>query len=514
MEKAIGARWLRFLLSEGEERKLARLLHSRGFAVSLPAATLCHEEDGIVIRTVRDSTRVILGSYGILTLIDVVVKGIVRRQSPRTILSTLKSSTNLRTSSSLAGFLALYRLVHHTLLRIHSTTTQPFARLHTSPPVSSLVTASIASTALILFPEGRRRQSLALYILFKALETLYDTLHAAGKLPARWDRNAKSWWFIPPSLAHLLHAFIFYPTSLAPTFERLLTRLSAPYVPPSAVQYLGKVAKGGYGRYYSPTLYPSGPSILNGHIDGAHPGHTRLWSALTRPSEVSATKHAVVAGIGSIYALVKVFNLVYASLALILLRKSPSAPPPAVLLNVFAKTLKSSMLITGGLTTFYSLADILSSSLPSRAFPTSRFYALGFLAGLWGRHIESRALGIYLARTATESMWRVGVERGVVKGRRGGDVMLVAVGMGVLGACYEANRGYEADKTIEGGGKKRAGMEWLVCGLRGDVDRRVSRRNSGHVVFDAEAPAATGGPPAEDEEEEELDSGVVGCRAE
>ncbi|BFZ59581.1 hypothetical protein YB2330_000595 [Saitoella coloradoensis] len=198
----------------------------------------------------------------------------------------------------------------------------------------------------------------------------------------------------------------------------------------------------------------------------------------------------VLAGIGSMYALVKVFNLIHASLALLRLRNPPGAPLPpttTAVLGVFAKTLKSSVLITGGLSTFWGLADILSAFLPSHALPTSRFYILGFLAGLWGQYIDSRALALYLARTATESAWKIAVERGFVRGRKGGDVMLVAVGMGILGACYEANKGFEKEE----GGKR--GMEWLVRGLRGDAaEGGRSRRNSGHVVFDAGAEGTAG----------------------
>jgi hypothetical protein len=165
--------------------------------------------DEFLPATVRQGTRVFVGTYIAATLVDVVLVGIIKKHgyilrpfinhSRKRILTDLRNKRSYQTALATSLTISLYRTFFRTL------SLRPFLK-----PVSpAFLAGSLAGLALALHPADSRRITITIYILTRTLEFCYNLLDDKGYLPTE-----KPWWFgswliFPLSSAQLLHAFVF-----------------------------------------------------------------------------------------------------------------------------------------------------------------------------------------------------------------------------------------------------------------------------------------------------------------
>lgn len=73
---------------------------------------------------------------------------------------------------------------------------------------------------------------------------------------------------------------------------------------------------------------------------------------------------------------------------------------------------------------------------------------------------EGRAQALYSARASADSLWKVGRKRGWWKGVRGGDVLLFAASLAVVGAVYERERAAVEGGMVRRGLRVMRGENW------------------------------------------------------
>jgi len=77
-------------------------------------------------------------------------------------------------------------------------------------------------------------------------------------------------------------------------------------------------------------------------------------------------------------------------------------------------------------------------------------------------------MAMYSARASLDSLWKVGRKRGWWKGIKGGDVLVFAASLAVVGAVYERDRKAIAGGMIRRGVRVLRGDSWND---QGDVER-------------------------------------------
>lgn len=119
---------------------------------------------------------------------------------------------------------------------------------------------------------------------------------------------------------------------------------------------------------------------------------------------------------------------------------------------------------------------LLNHNLPRGTLPTKRFFLSGALGGLPFLFLgNSRSTFLWIFRAAVDSAYKTGVKRGLWKGRKGGELLLIVSAWALMGATLEANPG-----AVQGAGLRKA-LAWL----RGDgftdpvdIAKRKQRRES------------------------------------
>lgn len=173
----------------------------------------------------------------------------------------LYKSPTFRLSLSLSTILLLYRLLFRffTRLRLHllDPSATPFrlrnprtANTLTSP-YAPAVGASLAGLALGIVPAQQLRVSVAIAIMFRALEFGWNMAEDGGMIWG-WEKNGKvkkdrPWWFgswmlQPFAFGQLLHGVVFDRDCFPKGFGELIFNRSSTYLHPKPKDYPTNVA--------------------------------------------------------------------------------------------------------------------------------------------------------------------------------------------------------------------------------------------------------------------------------
>ena len=79
------------------------------------------------------------------------------------------------------------------------------------------------------------------------------------------------------------------------------------------------------------------------------------------------------------------------------------------------------------------------------------------MGGLWAFVDRKGGKGqvLYSVRLSVDSLWKVGVKRGLWRGLKGGDVVVFVAGLGMVNVVYEKRKGAIKEKGV------RKGIGWL-----------------------------------------------------
>jgi len=154
-------------------------------------------------------------------------------------------------------------------------------------------------------------------------------------------------------------------------------------------------------------------------------------------------------------ALAKFFAAYYALFSLPRYKKYLASP--AGELNALGKrVLRTAAFLTGAIGASWGSICLFQYLLPRTFLPSARWFLGGFLGGMWG--IVDRRGGrghfLYSVRLSIDSLWKVGVQRGLWKGFDGGDVAVFVAGLALINVVYEKRR------TAIGGVAEK-GVGWL-----------------------------------------------------
>ncbi|KAK4225763.1 hypothetical protein QBC38DRAFT_253313 [Podospora fimiseda] len=457
-------------------------------------------------RAIRHSIRVFLGTATSMKLWNVLSarllakknegKGGIANKQP------FHKSPTLRLSLSLSTILLAYRILFRffTRLRLHlmDSSSAPFrvrnpmtASTLTSP-YAPAVGASLAGLALGVYPSQQLRVTIAVYMLFRALEFGWNCAEDNGMVWG-WDKgvNGKpdklrvrpwwwgSWMLQPFAFGQLLHAAVFDRDCFPGAYADMLFKYSTSYLHPKPDDYpvslkwpkageivdsISQMAKLNWPAFISPTLFPNKDTLPAGLqaiaplTSGAHPLITSLSCATLHPADPSCTRTFLTFWLRSFPPLTRFLLVVYS--ALLLPRfKSLYHFPVSTLQNLISNALRMSTFLTGSLATAWSSICFFQTWFPKHFMPTQRVFLGGFLAGMWAiieqKRRASRNIFLHTTKMSLESFWKVGVKRRWWRAMRGGDVWVFVAALMLTGVVYER----DARAIKEGGWRK--GLSWV-----------------------------------------------------
>ncbi|KAB5570725.1 hypothetical protein GE09DRAFT_1171227 [Coniochaeta sp. 2T2.1] len=472
-------------------------------------------KDDILVRDIRHATRVFATVTAAMKIYGAVSRRLNRTYtSPQTKQRRFNSPV-FRVPLSLSTVLLLYRLLFRFLskLRLSLLDSKPTSEWRSierkSPRTASALTsryapaagASLAGLALGICPSQQLRQSLALTAMFRALEFAWDCGEDTGMIWG-WKKGEKdgekkpaprpwwwgSWMLQPFVFGQLLHAAVFdwdcFPTSLG----NFAFRFSAPYLtktdnlslePHQILSVLGETA---YQDW--PSATSSSIRLVQQSLRSIPPSLTvaaptslprlPLTSPTSLPCTALHSHHSCTGALRTFYLrstprLARLLLILYSLTLLPRIRNlSPSTNPlPTLLRALLTRTLRTSLFLSGVISTCWASICLSQTLLPGHVLPTKRFLLGGFLAGMWAfvdrKGETSRPLFLYTTRQSSDSLLKVGKKRGWWRrGRKGGlEVGVFVLSLAVLGVVYERERMAIRD------GMWRGGVGW-VRGLEGE----------------------------------------------
>ncbi|KAF8250902.1 hypothetical protein K440DRAFT_653428 [Wilcoxina mikolae CBS 423.85] len=422
------------------------------------------------------------------------------KSAPPPLRSALFNYANFLSSVSLSTLIVAHRLLYRFFYQLRSNLQLPEAQTFRTKypkasqlflsPNSPSIAASLAGFALAIHPATERRVTIAVYTLVKAAEFIYNRYEDEG-----WFQN-RPWWFgswllFPLTSGQLLYSFIFDRDCFPSEYSNFLTNYSAEYIHPRPVDYppslpwpspteiadsLPKIASFRFPPFTSPILFPisSLPLALTSIspiISPAHPEIKSLQCALLHPSEPSCLKTYIHYWASELPRIAKFLAAIYAVSWLPRYKKFLANPISAAT-TIAKSTTLTSIFITGTLGTSWAALCLLHSLLPRSSLPKSRFFLAGMLAGLWAavdKH-NGRANFLYSARIGLLSCWKVLKKHGVVKGVRGGDVLLFVAALGCVNVVYDRD-----PEAVSGGTARRVLASLRGRGLRDYVAEKRER---------------------------------------
>ncbi|KAB8073474.1 hypothetical protein BDV29DRAFT_175445 [Aspergillus leporis] len=437
----------------------------------------------------RASIRVFLISGALLRFIDWAVtrvRGDLTKKRER--ISILRSP-NFRLSASLSLVLLLHRLLHRFFARLRANLrteeAQPFR--NRNPRVSKALTsryapavgASLAGFALGICPQNQLRMTAAIYTATRSLEFLFNTADEKG-----WLENRPSWfgsWLMMPlSCAQLFHAFVFDREATPKWLGNVIFRLSSGYISdrpeslPAEFSWPGKedvvdslatVANLRWPAFISPILHPGNPNTLPAAVKSispitgpAHPSISSLSCALLHPNSPSCGTAFLHNILLSIPRLARFLTTITLALSVLKFKKMMAHPITSI--NTLSKKIITlTAVLSASVGSAWGSVCLWNSLLPRSVLPTNRFFLSGALAGMpFAFLANSRSVFLYFFRAAVDSAWKTGVKRGLWKGWKGGDLLILVLSWALMGSILEAR-----PNAVQGRGVRKA-MAWM----RGD----------------------------------------------
>ncbi|KAK3303137.1 uncharacterized protein B0T15DRAFT_568821 [Chaetomium strumarium] len=470
-------------------------------------AVAVHGADDYNARAIRHSIRVFVATGALMKLWGVVLARLTgRKKDPASATQKkqpLHKSAALRLSLSLSTILLLYRILFRFFNRLRAHLLDPSAapfRLRNPRTARALtstyapaVGASLAGLALGVYPARQLRVTIALYMIFRALEFGWNCAEDNGMIWG-WEKDANgkperkrtrpSWWgswmLQPFAFGQLLHALVFDRDCFPSFWSNLILKNSTSYLQPKPENYpsghrwpqageivdsLSQMARLHWPAFISPTLFPLKDDILPPSLTAissitspAHPLITSLSCATLHPSDPSCSRAFLAFWLRSFPPLTRFFFVVYS--AMLIPRLSALYHfPLSTLHQLVSNALRMAGFLTGSLATAWSSVCFFQAWFPRAFLPTQRFFLGGFLAGIWallehGRR-GSRSLFLSTAKVSVESLWKVGVKRRWWRAMKGGDVWVFVAALMLTGVVYEKD--VKAVKE----GPWRKGISWV-----------------------------------------------------
>ncbi|KAJ5112437.1 hypothetical protein N7532_000482 [Penicillium argentinense] len=418
----------------------------------------------------------------------------------------LHRSPTLRLSFSLSLLLLLHRLLYRFLVRLRANLrtddAKPFRERN--PRISRALTsrfapaigASLAGFAVGIMPQEQLRLTGAIYWSTRSLEFLFNLVNSKGLLGKR------PWWFgswllMPVSCAQLFHAFVFDRETTPKWFGNVIMKLSPSYIPDrpeslpaniawpekeQIVDSLASIADLRWPAFVSPILHPGDPNILPSSVKAispitgpAHPSITQLSCALLHPGVPSCSTAFLHHILLSVPPLARFLTTVTLALSIPKIKSILSQPITSIN-SICKRIIVMTAVLSAAIGSAWGSVCMLNSTLPRSTLPTKRFFLSGALGGLPFLFLSSsRSVFLYFFRAAVDSAWKTGVNRGLWKGRRGGDMWILVLSWAVIGSILEAN-----PSAVQGSGLRK-GLAWM----RGDgfvdpaaLEKRKARRES------------------------------------
>ncbi|EFQ87769.1 hypothetical protein PTT_16581 [Pyrenophora teres f. teres 0-1] len=413
--------------------------------------------------------------------------------------TSLWKSPNVRLSSSLALILLCHRLLRRVFVRIRESLLSNEARSfrRRNPRISRSLTSrlapaigsSLAGFFLAVYPGDQLRVTIAIYMMTRALEFLYNYLEELG-----YFKNSPNWfgsWLIMPvACGQLLHAFVFDRDCFPAGFGDHLMRNSPEYVQKRPKDYpahlpwpgtldivdnLAEISRQRWPPFVSPILFPAAEtppkslSAIAPITSPAHPAIKSLSCALLHPQDPSCLRTYIQYWIQAFPRIARFFTVILSVTSIAKYKNFLNAPLTSMR-NLAKSILRMSIFLSGAIGTSWGSVCLMQNFLPRSLLATQRWFLGGFLGGLWGFLARNSGRGnfMYMARLSVDSAWKVGVKRRWWKGIKNGDVCLFVVSLAVVNALYEIS-----PRSVNSGvARKGLGV------LRGEgwVDRAVLGR--------------------------------------
>lgn len=323
--------------------------------------------------------------------------------------------------------------------------------------------AALSGFALGLSPADQTRLTVTIYLLSRAVEFTYNHLEDRGWFQDRpWWLG--SWLMMPLAAGQLLHAFVFDRDCFPASYGNFIMKRSPAYVQQRPADYpadlawpsnmeivdaLASISNARWPAFASPILFPNLKALpttagalakVASITDPAHPAIQQLSCAVLHPSDPSCLRTYLTYYLQAFPPMAKFWTVVYAAFSLPRYKAFINKPVASV--NALSqRILRTSFYLTSAIGTAWGSICLLQQLLPRSAFPTSRWFISGFLAGCWAflERGHGRSDFMYSARMSVDSLWKVGKKKGWWKGVRNGDVLLFVVGLATVNAIYERN---------------------------------------------------------------------------
>ncbi|GAB1316160.1 Transmembrane protein 135 N-terminal domain-containing protein [Madurella fahalii] len=458
-------------------------------------------------RAIRHSIRVFIATGALMKLWEVVSARLMRKKkdpaSAAKKKQPLHKSSTFRLSLSLSTILLMYRILFRFFTRLRAHLLDPSAapfRMRNPRTASTLtspyapaVGASLAGLALGVYPSKQLRVSVAIYMLFRALEFGWNCAEDNGMVwgwekgvngkPVR-KRPRPSWWgswmLQPFAFGQLFYALVFDRDCFPSLYANLIFKNSSAYLQPKPesfpsglrwpqpseiVDSLAQMARLNWPAFISPTLFPNKDDILPSTLatisplsSGAHPLITSLSCATLHPDDPSCSRTFLTFWLRSFPPLTRFLLVIYSAMLVPKLGALYHFPL-STLHRLVSNALRMSAFLTGSLATAWSSICFFQSWFPRTFLAGGRFWLGGFAAGLWAALEQGRqgSRGVFLAsfKASVESLWKVGVKRRWWRAMRGGDVWVFVAALMLTGVVYER----DARAVREAGWRK--GISWV-----------------------------------------------------
>ena len=209
--------------------------------------------------------------------------------------------------------------------------------------------------------------------------------------------------------------------------------------------------------FISPILIPSHPhpipsslSDISPIIFPANPMHKSLSCALLHPANPSCSRVSLTHHLSAFPSVVKIFTVILSLFSLPRYQNFLNFPQKEFF-SLITRILRLSVFFTCAVGTSWSSICFLQTVLPRTVLPTRRWLFSGFFGGLWAYILDpvsARANSLYSVRASIDSLWKVGKKRGWWRGVKGGDLVVLVLGMAVLGGVFETDEGAIRDRVV------------------------------------------------------------------
>lgn len=438
----------------------------------------------------RTVARAFLLGYGTNVVLDGVVPLAFRRKSPREALKVLLYRISIQSGAALAMYAVVYRALLARLTQIRLAVLQrswradqlDFAvtrdrlkarilRLLNSPALVPFAAALTASSTLAAFPLKNVRQSMALWLSTKAVESVYLEMRAnKSRLTAfvpDWIGGA---FFYAVSNGELLWSFLFEPECFPSSYGRVILARSTSYIPPRPTGLPNSIpwpaprdiadtiatlstpsrTAAAYPSFKAPVLSALTPSkfptsaypLINPVLDYApvHPAHSRLLCAVLHPTQPSCSRNFVGFFAKEWQASAK-FVAIFTAVTQLLSYKKVLKDPETALFRFGLAVVQGATVISGSIGTAWGLTCFFQHYLPRTFLPRARYFLNGFISSVFILAVPAsrRAqLGSYVTRQALDSSYAILRRRNIIRTPfPHADTTLLALAIATLNTLYE-----------------------------------------------------------------------------